>query len=100
MWSIISRIINEALENMFKWRTKCSQIDVEIQRNKSYHTPCEKEEQQMETQKMCIVEHGTCCVLRRFCNQKQLYQTDAQTHLKHADITENKPLNNIFILRT
>lgn len=54
----------------------------------------------METQKMCIVEHGTCCVLRGFCNQKQLYQTDAQTHLKHADITENKPLNNIFILRT
>lgn len=46
---------------MFKWRTECSQIaDVEIQRNKPYHTSCEKEVQgeKKEAQDTSIPEHG------------------------------------------
>lgn len=46
---------------MFKWRTECSQIaDVEIERNKPYHTSCEKEVwgEKKETQNTSIPEHG------------------------------------------
>lgn len=49
MWLFFFYNYGEALENMFKWRANCSQIDVEIEINKLYHTPSEKDEQGMET---------------------------------------------------